>query len=62
MISSAMPPRDRDQGNCLIQLFSKTIKISANAIGALAALFLSTYSVQLQSDRVVEELAVIGHL
>ena len=38
-----------------------TITISSNVIGAFAALFFTNHSVQLWSDSVIRQLAVIGH-
>ena len=39
-----------------------TITISSNVTGALAALFFNSHSVQLWSDNIIAQLAVIGQL
>ena len=36
-------------------------RISSNVIGALTALLITYHNVQLQSDSVIGQLAVIGH-
>ena len=38
-----------------------TILISPNVIGAVGALFFANHSVELLSDSVIGQLAVIGH-
>ena len=39
-----------------------TITIYSNVIGGVTSLFFANYFVELKSDSVIEQLAVIGHL